>query len=158
MSDLTERTFRGTLTGRDVKRHIPHVFQVPEGAARVRATLSFDPAIVAGHRNMICLTLFDPAGFRGAGHRHGNRHVVEISRDAATPAFRWGIRRVRRGKLDLAEPETLAQGCTSSHHFAQPAANGQLTCHSDHHEPEARRAARDQTRPRHAPIAALPPP
>ena len=90
MQDLTERTFRGTLTGRDVKRHIPHVFQVPEGAARVRATLSFDPAIVAGHRNMICLTLYDPGTFRGARHRHGNRHVAEIRRDSATPGFLAG--------------------------------------------------------------------
>ena len=87
MQDLTERTFRGTLTGRDVKRHIPHVFQVPEGATRVRATLGFDPAIVAGHRNMICLSLYDPCTFRGARHRHGNRHAAEIRHDSATPGF-----------------------------------------------------------------------
>ena len=87
MQDLTERTFRGTLTGRDVKRHIPHVFQVPEGATRVRATLGFDPAIVAGHRNMICLSLYDPCTFRGARHRHGNRHAAEICHDSATPGF-----------------------------------------------------------------------
>ena len=31
---MTGRTFRGTLSDRDVKRHIPHVFQVPDGAAR----------------------------------------------------------------------------------------------------------------------------
>ena len=83
----TEQHFRGTLTARDVKRHIAHVVEVPAPAARVRLRLRFDPAQVAGHRNMICLTLFDPAGFRGAGHRHGNRHVVELCGDAATPGF-----------------------------------------------------------------------
>lgn len=86
-SGTTEQHFRGTLTERDAKRHIPHVVEVPAAAVRVRLQLAFDPAEVAGHRNMICLTLFGPAGFRGAGHRHGNRHVVELGGDAATPGF-----------------------------------------------------------------------
>ena len=90
MQGMTERTFRGTLSDQDVKRHISHGFQVPEGASGVRATLSFDPAEVAGHRNMICLTLYDPRAFRGARHRHGNRHVAEIRRDSATPGFLAG--------------------------------------------------------------------
>ena len=87
MPDPTERRFRGTLTEQDVKHHIPHVVDVPAPATRVTVQLSFEPAVVAGHRNLISLTLFDPVGFRGAGHRHGNRHVVEIGRDAATPGF-----------------------------------------------------------------------
>ena len=87
MTGPTEHRFRGTLTERDVKRHIPHVIDVPARATGVRVQLGFEPAVVAGHRNMICLTLFDPDGFRGAGHRHGNRHVVEIGCDAATPGF-----------------------------------------------------------------------
>ena len=87
MTGPTEHRFRGTLTERDVKRHIPHVIDVPAPATGLRVQLGFEPAVVAGHRNMICLTLFDPDGFRGAGHRHGNRHVVEIGSDAATPGF-----------------------------------------------------------------------
>ena len=87
MTGPTEHRFRGTLTEQDVKRHIAHVIDVPAPATGVRLQLDFEPAVVAGHHNMICLTLFDPAGFRGAGHRHGNRHVVEIGRDAATPGF-----------------------------------------------------------------------
>lgn len=75
------------MTEQDVKRHIAHVVDVPASATRIRVQLDFEPAVVAGHRNMICLTLFDPAGFRGAGHRHGNRHVVELGRGAATPGF-----------------------------------------------------------------------
>ena len=84
---LTEHTFRGTLSDQDVKRHIPHLFQVPDGATRITATLSFDPAMVDGHRNLICLSLYDPCIFRGARHRHGNRHVAEIRHDLATPGF-----------------------------------------------------------------------
>ncbi len=84
---MTERTFRGTLSDRDVKRHIPHAFPVPDGTTRVKATLSFDPAMVAGHRNMICLTLYDPFTFRGARHRHGTRHIAEIRHGSATPGF-----------------------------------------------------------------------
>jgi hypothetical protein len=87
MPNPTERRFRGTLTEQDVKRHIAHVVDAPAPAARIRVELNFEPAVVAGHRNMICLTLFDPAGFRGTGHRPGNRHVVEIGRDSATPGF-----------------------------------------------------------------------
>ena len=87
---MTEHTFRGTLSDRDVKRHISHGFLVPEGASGIRATLSFEPAVVADHRNMICLTLYDPRTFRGARHRHGNRHVAEIRRDSATPGFLAG--------------------------------------------------------------------
>ncbi|MCY4376088.1 MAG: CehA/McbA family metallohydrolase [Spirochaetaceae bacterium] len=87
MQGRTERTFRGTLSAADVKRHIPHAFHVPEGATRVEATLGFDPAIVSGHRNMICLSLYDPRTFRGARHRHGNRHTAVICHDSATPGF-----------------------------------------------------------------------
>ena len=87
MQGMTERNFRGTLTERDVKRHIPHSFQVPGGATKIKATLSFDPPMVGGHRNMICLTLYDPCTFRGARHRHGNRHSAEIRHASATPGF-----------------------------------------------------------------------
>ena len=91
MQDLTERTFRGTLTGRDVKRHIPHVFQVPEGATRVRATLGFDPAIVAGHRNMICLALHlsrRPAPSRQSAYGRNAARLGDSRLSAGTPARR----------------------------------------------------------------------
>ena len=87
MPDPTEQHFRGTLTERDVKRNLRHVVNAAAPATRLRVQLSFDPAMAGGHRNMICITVLDPAGFRGAGHRHGNRHAVEIAHDAATPGF-----------------------------------------------------------------------
>nr|MBP8242422.1 hypothetical protein [Thermoflexales bacterium] len=80
-------TFTGVLTGADVKRNIPHLFEAPAGATQLRIRLSFSPHRVAGFNNMITLSAFDPLGFRGAGHRHGNVHVVLISAAAATPGF-----------------------------------------------------------------------
>ena len=87
MPGPTERHFRGTLTERDVKRHIAHVVHLAAAASRVTVLLNFAPAMVVGHRNMICLTIFDPFRFRGAGHRHGHRHAVEIRPAAATPGY-----------------------------------------------------------------------
>ena len=87
MPGPTERHFRGTLTERDVKRHIAHVVHLAAAASRVTVLLNFAPAMVVGHRNMICLTIFDPFRFRGAGHRHGDRHAVEIRPAAATPGY-----------------------------------------------------------------------
>lgn len=84
------QTFTGTLTARDCKRHLPHRFVVPEACGRVLVHLQFTPARVAGATNMITLTLFDPTGFRGAGHRGGAEHRVEITRTTATPGYRGG--------------------------------------------------------------------
>jgi len=82
-----QHSFSGILTGADVKRNIVHAFVAPEGAARLRIRLSFNPHRVAGFNNMITLSAFDPLGFRGAGHRHGNVHEVVIDPRSATPGF-----------------------------------------------------------------------
>lgn len=39
---------------------------------------------------MVCLTVFDPNGFRGAGHRGGNLHEVRINAEDATPGYLAG--------------------------------------------------------------------
>ena len=87
MPGRTDLHVCGILTEQDVKRHIRHPVPIPAAATRVRVVLSFSPAVVDGHRNLITLTLFDRHGFRGAGHRHGDRHVVEIGHDFATPGY-----------------------------------------------------------------------
>ncbi len=79
--------FSDTLTHSDVKRHIPHRFSLPEGAKSIKIHLHFDPAQAGDARNMLTLTLFDPQGFRGAGHRGGQDHIVEIAADRATPGY-----------------------------------------------------------------------
>jgi hypothetical protein len=40
-----------------------------------------------GISNLIALTLFDPHGFRGAGHRGGDTHKVTLTAAAATPGY-----------------------------------------------------------------------
>lgn len=79
--------FEATLSASDVKRHLPHPFTVPAHSGQVRIELHFAPEKVGDIRNMLTLTLFDPQGFRGAGHRGGNTHVVEITPAAATPGY-----------------------------------------------------------------------
>ncbi len=79
-----------TLTTADVKRHISHHVDVPEGCNKLTVTLHFKPAELAGVRNMLTLTVFDPDGFRGAGHRGGNTHHVTITAGEATAGYLAG--------------------------------------------------------------------
>ena len=87
-------TFRwsneATLTDADAKRHLLHAVTVPEQTRTLDITLSFEPWIVDGRHNMLTLTVMDPNGFRGAGHRHGSCHVVRLSESSATPGFLAG--------------------------------------------------------------------
>lgn len=82
--------FHGTLTDQDVKRHLPHEFMVPPNCRQLALRLDYAPARVDGIRNMITFTLFDPNGFRGAGHRQGNRHEVQLTATLATPGYLAG--------------------------------------------------------------------
>jgi hypothetical protein len=86
----TERRFAGTLTAGDSKRHIEYEFDVPGGTARLEMRLSYTPAQVDGISNMLTLSLFDPHGARGAGHRGGTAHAVTIDSSQATPGYSAG--------------------------------------------------------------------
>jgi hypothetical protein len=79
--------FEGVLTARDSKRHIPHPFAVPTGSGELDVHFRFAPSRVHAIDNLITLTLFDPAGFRGAGHRGGGSHRVHIDPAQATPGY-----------------------------------------------------------------------
>ncbi len=76
----------GRLTARDCKRYIRHEFTAPE-LARLEIDFRFSPERVHDIRNLLTLTLFDPHGFRGAGHRGGAHHHVSIDTAAATPGY-----------------------------------------------------------------------
>ena len=80
----------GTLTARDAKRHVMHPFTVPAGVRRLSIDFACIPAATQGLDNMLTLTIFDPHGFRGARHRGGSRHTVQIAEDAATPGYLAG--------------------------------------------------------------------
>jgi hypothetical protein len=87
---MNDQSFEGVLTARDAKRHIPHRFVVPAESGRLMLTLRFAPYHVHNTTNMLTLTLFDPTGFRGAGHRGGNQHIVQIGPAGATPGYEPG--------------------------------------------------------------------
>jgi len=82
--------FEETLSARDSKRHLPHPFLVPANSGQIDLQLHFAPAKVGEIQNMLTLTLFDAQGFRGAGHRGGNQHVVRITPNVATPGYLAG--------------------------------------------------------------------
>ncbi len=79
--------FEGQLTARDCKRHIPHPFVTPAGSGQLDIHLRFAPDGAQGVSNLLTLTLFDPAGFRGAGHRGGASHRVRLGATEATPGY-----------------------------------------------------------------------
>lgn len=78
---------QGALTGADVKSYIRHEADLPTGQAALAVRFAFSPAVVSGQKNMLTLSIFDPTGFRGAGHRHGNLHEVVIGPESATPGY-----------------------------------------------------------------------
>lgn len=83
-------TFERTLTASESKQHIPFTFQVPAGTTQLQLRLTFSPHKVDNILNMLTLTVFDPNGWRGAGHRHGAEHEVIIGALEATHGFRAG--------------------------------------------------------------------
>ena len=76
--------FSTTLASGDGKRHIPHTFTVPAACSRLTIRLHYAPRLGDGISNLLTLTLFDPDGFRGAGHRGGDTQVVELTPTTAT--------------------------------------------------------------------------
>lgn len=82
--------FERVLTSTDTKQNIPFAFQVPAGTTQLKICLSFTPWKVEGRYNLLTLSVFDPDGFRGAGHRHGDSHEVVLNSNAASPGYRPG--------------------------------------------------------------------
>lgn len=79
--------FEGELTAWDCKRWLPFRFEVPDRCDALEIDLAFEPARAQGIANRLTLTLFDPEGFRGAGHRGGAAHHVRITAGEATPGY-----------------------------------------------------------------------
>ena len=84
---MHELAFQGTLSDADVKRHLEFTFTCPPGAAGLELTLTFEPGEVAGIRNMLCLSVLGPDGFRGSGHRGGTEHRALLGETFATPGY-----------------------------------------------------------------------
>jgi len=78
--------FTGALTARDCKQHTIHSFNLTEGRW-LEIDFAYAPDGAHGIANHLTLTLFDPQGFRGAGHRGGARHHVRVASSVATPGY-----------------------------------------------------------------------
>jgi hypothetical protein len=78
---------QGLVTPLQARRSIAWTMAVPPGTPALRLRLAFRPDRSAGVRNLLTLSLFDPHGFRGAGHRHLPRQEVLLSPGWATPGF-----------------------------------------------------------------------
>lgn len=154
MMVLLQEQLHLTLT--DSKRHLRFAFHCPEGARGLRVEWRFAPSGGGDIRSMITLSLHDPRGVRGAGHRHGARHVVELGEHFATPGYfpdplppgRWEV--ALHTHLVAADTEgelrvTLLSDSPSGGESALPAAPlsappkesgawmmGDLHCHTDH--------------------------
>ena len=85
------QVFTGTLTEADHKGHVPIAFDVPPGTTRLQGRFTATPLRTEGafFDNLISLSLFGPAGARGA--RHNNPvwdFTIEPTR--ATPGYLSG--------------------------------------------------------------------
>ena len=87
---MTE-VFRHTaeLRREDRKGSRQHRFPVPPGAGGLEIAFSYDPGQEFPH-SLLTLSLFDPRGFRGAGHRHAPRQAIRLEPHHATPGFLAG--------------------------------------------------------------------
>ncbi len=77
---------KGSLIRADRKSYRPHAFIVPPDTAALRIEFRYDRGGDDPH-SLMTLQLFDPAGFRGAGHRFAPRQVIEVGLNRATPGF-----------------------------------------------------------------------
>jgi len=74
------------LTRENRKTYRPHVFVVPAETRALRIEFRYDRGGEDPH-SLMTLQLFDPMGFRGAGHRFAPRQTIGIAEDRATPGF-----------------------------------------------------------------------
>lgn len=87
MNEVMKYRFKGRLSAKDSKCHIRHYLTMPGEAHQIDIHFRFEPHYVQDIANMLTLTVFDPNGFRGAGHRGGASHNVSIGDRAATPGY-----------------------------------------------------------------------
>jgi hypothetical protein len=111
--------FEGSISPQDVKRHIVHAFDLHEGTTALNISLWHAEGLDDGLSNMLTLSLFDPHGSRGAGHRMGEPadggrlHNLVISAAHATPGYRAGPLQPDQWSVVIdAHRVTAAEPCT----------------------------------------------
>jgi len=89
----------GTLKAEDNHRHISHPFMIPEGATRLTIDFEYTPKRVEKYGNLLTLSLFDPEGERGTGHRGQPKQHIVLTASEATPGYLPGP--LRPGRWDI---------------------------------------------------------
>ena len=75
------------LSLQDTKRHLRFPFTCPEGVSELLIDWRFSPLMAGELKTLVTLSLSGPDGFRGAGHRHGDHHQVQVGMHEATPGY-----------------------------------------------------------------------
>jgi hypothetical protein len=88
---LTQRTVEllrrsEEIAPADSKSYRRHRFAVPAEAGALDISFAYDRGGELPH-SLLTLSLFDPGGFRGAGHRFAPRQRVHVGPRTATPGF-----------------------------------------------------------------------
>jgi hypothetical protein len=79
-----------TLTSREFQQHIPLLIDVPQGTTRMMLDFSYEPAMYDGFNNLVTLTIYDPNGWRGEGHKMEATQQVILGEGYATPGYLAG--------------------------------------------------------------------
>lgn len=79
------------LSLQDTKRHLRFPFTCPEGVGELLIDWRFSPLMAGELKTLVTLSLTGPNGFRGAGHRHGDHHQVQVGMHEATPGYLPGF-------------------------------------------------------------------
>ncbi len=77
----------GTATENETHHYLSHAFTVPEGATRLDIDYEYSPKRAERYGNLMTLSLFDPNGDRGSGHRGQPTQHINISAGEATYGY-----------------------------------------------------------------------
>jgi hypothetical protein len=101
--------FRDTVQPAQIKHHLPLHFDVPAGCAGLQIDFAYEPLLVNARRNLLTLTVFDPAGWRGEGHKHEPQQQVILTPQSATPGYVPGALPAGRWKVVINTHMVLAE-------------------------------------------------
>jgi len=91
----------GHLWPHQARTFVCFPFEVPAGTGSLRIRFYFEPAKSGPYNNLLTLSLFDPHGFRGAGHRHAPAQEIVVGPAEATPGFLAGPVMAGRWLLEI---------------------------------------------------------
>ena len=91
----------GHLGPSQARSCVAYPLDVPAGTGSIVIRLRYAPSQIARIRNLVTVSVFDPAGFRGAGHRHAPEQEITIGRRAASPGFLPGPLTTGRWTIEL---------------------------------------------------------